>query len=191
MRRGTLVDVAGRPAVRLALDLAHPADRVWRAVTDPDELRTWFPQTLAYRPRVGSPVDFTDDPALAPTTGTVLAWEPPQRFAFTWGDDELWFEVSAADAPGTGGPAGSRLVLTDVLELPDAAARNAAGWEVCLDVLVAHLGGATTDGPRTAGARGRWERWFAAYAEAGFPTGAPVPAGPADPEPALPGADTP
>ena len=51
----------------------------------------------------------------------------PRRLAFTWGEETLRFELSP-DGDGT------RLVLID--ELPAAhAARNAAGWETCLDRL--------------------------------------------------------
>jgi hypothetical protein len=57
----------------------------------------------------------------------VLEIDEPNVLAFTWGDDTLRFEL-AADGDGT------RLVLVDELP-PEAAARNAAGWESCLDRL--------------------------------------------------------
>jgi uncharacterized protein YndB with AHSA1/START domain len=176
MRHGIFTDVDDRPAVRFTVDLPHTVDRVWRAVSDPQELRAWFPSTVSYRPRVGAAIEFTDDPNLPPTTGTVLAYEAPHRFAFGWGDDELWFELSVPSADS--GPS-CRFVLTDVLELRDAAARNAAGWEVCLDALEAHLDGATrTDGetgPHTETSRARWREYYEEYVSVGMPDGAPVP----------------
>jgi hypothetical protein len=60
-------------------------------------------------------------------TGEVLEVDEPNLLAFTWGEDALRFELS-----GEGD--GTRLVLIDELP-PDAAARNAAGWEQCLDRL--------------------------------------------------------
>jgi hypothetical protein len=60
-------------------------------------------------------------------TGKVLEADEPDLLVFTWGEETLRFELSAA-----GG--GTRLVLIDTLPA-DAAARNAAGWDVCLDRL--------------------------------------------------------
>ena len=40
--RGTYETVDNRPALRFERRLAHPIDKVWRAVTEPDELGRWF-----------------------------------------------------------------------------------------------------------------------------------------------------
>ncbi|HEY2716313.1 MAG TPA: SRPBCC domain-containing protein [Solirubrobacterales bacterium] len=57
----------------------------------------------------------------------MLAAAEPRELAFTWGEETLRFELSPREG-------GTRLVLVD--ELPaGAAARNAAGWETCLDRL--------------------------------------------------------
>ncbi len=60
-------------------------------------------------------------------TGEVLAVEEPRELAFTWGEETLRFALTPRDG-------GTRLVLVDELP-PGAAARNAAGWETCLDRL--------------------------------------------------------
>jgi uncharacterized protein YndB with AHSA1/START domain len=60
-------------------------------------------------------------------TGEVLAAEEPNALAFSWGEEMLRFELSPADG-------GTRLVLIDELTA-GFAARNAAGWEMCLDRL--------------------------------------------------------
>jgi uncharacterized protein YndB with AHSA1/START domain len=39
---GTLETIDGRPALRIERRLAHTVARVWRAVTEPDELAQWF-----------------------------------------------------------------------------------------------------------------------------------------------------
>ncbi|MGC5168944.1 SRPBCC domain-containing protein [Luteimicrobium sp. DT211] len=174
MRHGRLVDLDGRAGVRFSVDVAAPADRLWRAVSDPTDLRTWFPSTVTYRPHVGAPVELTDDPNLPSTAGEVLAYDPPRAFAFTWGDDELWFEVSDAGQSPDGDPL-ARLVLTDVLDLRDSAARNAAGWEVCLDELEAHLADDDPAGPHTPEARDRWRGYYEEYVSTGMPAGAPIP----------------
>jgi uncharacterized protein YndB with AHSA1/START domain len=39
---GRLETVDDRPALRFERRLNHPVARVWRAVTEPDELERWF-----------------------------------------------------------------------------------------------------------------------------------------------------
>jgi uncharacterized protein YndB with AHSA1/START domain len=121
-----------RPAIRLERHLADPPDIVWRALTEREQLRYWFPCDVILsggRWEVGAAITFPFRPDVMDLTltGEVLEVDEPSVLAFTWGDDTLRFELSP-DGDGT------RLVLTD--ELPtDSAARNAAGWEQCLDRL--------------------------------------------------------
>ncbi|MYW69985.1 toxin [Streptomyces sp. SID8379] len=154
----------GRPAVRLTRDYARPAERVWQYASDPAELAHWFPSTFEVEElRPGATIRFFDDPNMPESTGTVLAAEAPHHLSYTWGGDEMRLDV----APVGGGD--TRLTLTNVLESADAAARNAAGWEVCLRALdAADLGTATPSEPG-------WKELYDAYIVAGFPSGAPVP----------------
>jgi uncharacterized protein YndB with AHSA1/START domain len=122
-----------RPAVRLERELPDPPAVVWRALTEREQLRTWFPCDVIVsggRWEVGAAISFPFPPELmdgATITGTVLEVDEPHVLAFTWGDDTLRFELSPEGD-------GTRLVLIDELP-PDSAARNAAGWEWCLDRL--------------------------------------------------------
>lgn len=168
MERGTLVEHEGRPAVRFRRRYDHPVERVWAAVTDPGELSHWFPSNVRLEPRAGGKVEFSGDPNMAPAAGTMLAYEPPRRLAFTWGASELHLELEAD------GPQGCVLTLTDVLDARDAAARNAAGWEVCLAELAKHLGGLPADGPHSATADS-WQEHYDRYLASGMPSGAFVP----------------
>src|SRR3954453_11679881 len=124
---GTYDTVEGRPAVRFERRLAHPVERVWRAVTEPGELAHWFPAGVTVDLRVGGRIAFAfgDD-------GEVTELDPPRRFGFTWGEQALRFELEPAED-------GSACVLrlTSVLADRDAAARDAAGWHDCLDRLEA------------------------------------------------------
>lgn len=120
-----------RPAVRLERRLPDPPASVWRALTERDQLRTWFPCDVIVeggRWTPGARISFPFPPEMNVTLeGAVLEVDEPNRLAFTWGEETLSFELSP-DAGGT------RLVLVD--ELPAShAARNAAGWAVCLDRL--------------------------------------------------------
>jgi uncharacterized protein YndB with AHSA1/START domain len=97
---------------------------------------------------VGANISFPFPPEVIDMTlsGEVLEVEEPKRLVFTWGEETLTFELS----PEGGG---TRLVLID--ELPaSAAARNAAGWDACLDRL------AGLDPPAA------WQPRFEAYAAA-------------------------
>jgi uncharacterized protein YndB with AHSA1/START domain len=166
--RGTYVEHDGRPAVRFVRHYPHPAERVWAAVSEPAGLRQWFPSRVELEPRAGGRIAFHDDPNLPASSGTVLAYDPPRQLAFTWGGDELHLTVEPD------GEAACTLTLINVLEARDTAARNAAGWTVCLAELDKYVHGGAADGPRSATAE-PWQEHYAAYVAAGVPSGAPIP----------------
>lgn len=167
MELGQYVVIDGRPAVRFVRFYQHSVERLWSAVTDPDELRHWFPSTVDFDLREGGTVSFSGDPHIADSTGRILVCDRPRSLAFTWGRDELRFGLEAV-----GGSC--QFTLTNVLEAKDTAARNGAGWSVCLAELDAHLSGADTEGPH-AGEQRRWRGYYDAYVAAGTPSGADVP----------------
>lgn len=157
----------GRPAVRFTRTYAHPVARVWRFVTDPAELAHWFPSRVAMDLRPGGTIHFSGDPNLPESTGRVLAVDALSHLSFAWGGDELHFDLEPD------GDERTRLTLTDVLERADAAARNAAGWEVCLAALDTRAAGGPAAAPD--GGTRSWEAYYRACLAAGFPSGAPVP----------------
>lgn len=167
---GSYVEHEGRPAVRFVRRYPHPVERVWAAVTEPSELAHWFPSAVTVQPRAGGTIAFSFDPHTDPSQGTVLAYEPPRRFAFTWGGDELHLSLQ----PDDGG--GCVFTLVNVLEARDTAARNGAGWTVCLAELDAHLAGGAAEGPHSAAALD-WRPVYQAHVDAGVPHGAPIPTG--------------
>ncbi|MFG3583074.1 SRPBCC family protein [Streptomyces sp. NPDC047990] len=158
----------GRPAVRFSRTYDHPVDRVWRFVTDPEELAGWFPSRAEIELTPGGTIRFSGDPNTPDSTGRVLAVDPPRHLSFAWGGDELHFDLEALDGKRT------HLTLTDVLAAEDTAARNGAGWEVCLATLDARARGEHSPGPHAGGAA-PWREAYDAYLAAGVPSGAPVP----------------
>lgn len=150
MTDATLLTGGSRPAVRLERLLVDPPSLVWRALTERERLRAWFPcdvEVAGGRFEVGAAITFRFPPEVVDLTltGAVLAVEEPRALAFSWGEEILRFELF----PRSGG---TRLVLVDELAA-GAAARNAAGWETCLD--------------RLAGLEpGAWRPRFEAYAAA-------------------------
>jgi len=128
----TITGESHRPAVRLERVLADPPSVVWEALVDPDELARWFPCKIVVDGgewRVGAKLEFPfpADVIDMTLTGEVLHVDAPRSLAYTWGDETLRFELHELDG-------GTRLVLVDELAPPHAA-RNAAGWEDCLDRL--------------------------------------------------------
>ncbi|MGW3421761.1 SRPBCC family protein [Streptomyces phaeochromogenes] len=158
----------GRPAVRFTRTYDHPVDRVWEFVTEPEELAHWFPSSVEIELREGGTIRFGGDPNMDDSTGRVLAVDAPRHLSFSWGGDELHFDLEELDEKRT------RFTLTNVLEAENTAARNGAGWDVCLAALDAHARGASFGGPH-AGAGAPWQEVYRAYVEAGVPSGAPVP----------------
>jgi len=158
---GELLEVDGRTAVRFERVYQHPIEDVWEAVSEPSVISEWFPSSMDYEPVVGSEIVFSGDPNALRTTGKLLEYEPPNRLVFAWGPDELRFELESVDGGAT------RFTLTNVLDEGIAAARNGAGWEVCLSRLDTKLG--TKDGEV------EWRPHYDAYIEAGFPHGAWLP----------------
>ena len=153
MNDATLLTDRTRPALRFERHLSDPPEVVWRALTDREQLRAWFPCDVIVsggRWEVGAAITFPFPPDTIDLTltGEVLEVDEPNVLAFTWGDDSLRFELSPERD-------GTRLVLVDELP-PDSAARNAAGWERCLD----RLAGLE---PPPDGWQPRYEHYVAAF----------------------------
>jgi uncharacterized protein YndB with AHSA1/START domain len=149
MDEATLITSGTKPVLRFERFLPRPIDQVWRAVTDPAEMRSWFPTRIEidrWEPGAALTHHF-DEPSFDPVPGTVLACSEPYRLVFTWGDDTIGFELTPV-------PGGTTFVLTEELGRHRAAG-NAAGWEVCLERLVTGVVG--------EGWEPRFERYSRAY----------------------------
>lgn len=129
MTDGSLETVDGRPALRFERMLAHPVDRVWRAISVPAELERWFPAAVAWIPAVGEMIE------AGGMTGAVTEVDPPHRLAWTFAGDDYAFDLT--DDSG-----GCRLAFLHVFTDRSAAAQAAAGWHAYLSRLEPHLSGA-------------------------------------------------
>ncbi len=112
--------------------LPHPVDRVWRAITEPDELRHWFPGVPGWDLEVGSAFAVEGQPGSA---GEIVELDPPRVIAFDWDDTRLRFELTR-DGDGC------LLTFTHAFGDRDLGAQTAAGWDLCFDRLAALLEGA-------------------------------------------------
>jgi uncharacterized protein YndB with AHSA1/START domain len=132
---GTLERGDGTVTLRYARRLAHPAEKVWRALTEAQHLAAWFPTTIEGGFTAGATLRFGFREVPMPEMeGRILACDPPKLLEFTWGDETLRFELSP-DAGGT------LLGFTATFAETGKAARDAAGWHVCLDQLGCALDG--------------------------------------------------
>jgi uncharacterized protein YndB with AHSA1/START domain len=134
---GTLEQLPdGRSQLRFTRTLAHPPELVWQAVSEPEHLAAWFPTTIEGERAAGAPLRFSFPGGQAPPLqGEMLAFEPPSLLELRWGPDILRIELRAVEE-------GTELVLLDTLEERGKAARDGAGWHVCLDALERRLDGA-------------------------------------------------
>lgn len=150
----------GRAVLRFERRLAHPVEKVWRALSDPAHLVRWFPSAVEFEPGVDAKVRFT-----APGggdligEGVIIEFDPPRVLAFTWNTDALRWELSPNGA-------GTLLVFTHVVLDGPMAGCFAAGWHGCLDGLSALLAGRPI--PEQAGPRKYAERHDAYAASFGL-----------------------
>lgn len=173
---GTLEQVGGRWRLRFVRELAHSPDKVWRALTEEEHLKAWFPTTIEGELRAGAPLTFRhrghDYP---PSAGEVIACDPPRLLEFTWG-----FSENPADAPEqtrfeiAPRGSGSLLTLMTTYDAVGKSARDGAGWHDCLYLLERHLAGAEPQGDPVT----RWKALNRRYAARFGPEAATI--GPPD-----------
>ena len=159
---GTYEVIDDRPAVVFEREYSAPVDHVWSVVATAPALSRWFPSRVQLNAHQGGGIVFTGDPHMEASTGTVTNWEPPRHWSFTWGESEVDMTVEPHGE-------GSKLTFIEFLEAENTAARNAAGWHVCLHAMTSVLTGDTMTTPLD------WEPVYRGYAEKGLPTGAVVP----------------
>jgi uncharacterized protein YndB with AHSA1/START domain len=149
------LDLSGeRPMIRYRRVLAHPPEKVWRALTEPEHLTHWFPTTIDCGRAAGASLAFRFETIdIEPMLGEMLAYDPPRLMEFSWGEDVMRFEL-------TPHPSGCLLVVSDTIVELGKAARDGAGWQVCLE----HLERVLKGGPPTGDPEGdRWRQVHPGY----------------------------
>jgi uncharacterized protein YndB with AHSA1/START domain len=124
------------PRYTLALErhFAHSPQRVWRVLTEGGLLRQWFPCDVEGGWEVGAPLRFIflhgegDGLPEDDLRGEVLDVDEPWLLEFRWGKHLLKYELQADGE-------GCRFRLSESFDDPSWGARNAAGWEMCLENL--------------------------------------------------------
>jgi len=132
---GTLERVGNRAVLRYRRRLAHPREKVWRALTEDRHLAEWFPTTIEGERASGASLHFSfRESEGEPFDGEMRIFDPPSVMELLWADDVLRFELTPEGA-------NSLLVLTVTFPEYGKAARDGAGWHLCLDRLASVLDG--------------------------------------------------
>jgi uncharacterized protein YndB with AHSA1/START domain len=163
--KGTLRQDSERHSLGFERLLIHPPEKVWRALTEDDELAVWFPARIEGSREAGASLRFvsppkpgqvpadTDEEGLT-MTGEMLVVDPPRVLEYLWEGDVLrWVLDPHSD--------GTLLTFTHTFDDEGRAARDASGWDMCLASLEARLAGLKAE-PFTAE---RHAVLFAHYAE--------------------------
>ncbi|MGH2902773.1 MAG: SRPBCC domain-containing protein [Solirubrobacteraceae bacterium] len=103
MTYGNLETVDDKSVISFERRLEHSVERVWKAISEPDERRHWFPP--------GGDLTVTDS-------------EPPRLLALSWFGDQLRFELRPDGE-------GCVLLFSHAFADREKAARDAAGWDRC------------------------------------------------------------
>ncbi len=132
---GQLIRTEDRATLEYRRRLAHTPARVWRALTEPDQLAAWFPSTIDGERAAGAPLSFRFEQLdIEPMHGEMVTFEAPSLLELTWGGDRLRFALEP-DGDGT------LLTFTVTLEELGKATRDGAGWHQSLEALDRALAG--------------------------------------------------
>jgi uncharacterized protein YndB with AHSA1/START domain len=134
--------------IERTIQLAHPPERVWTALTTAEGLGTWFGQRAEVDLRVGGQAKLTWDSGDAATL-TIQRLEPPRVFGYTWpiyglpdSDPRRTYVEFTLEPTGTGTTL--TMVESGFAQLPEtehqaALDGNDKGWTSELCELVAYL----------------------------------------------------
>ncbi|MDQ8045994.1 MAG: SRPBCC domain-containing protein [Solirubrobacteraceae bacterium] len=119
-----LIEIDGKSALRFERRFSQSQERVWRALTDPADLPAWHPSPFTGDLEVGATLVF-DSSWIA--DGVVTHVDPIDRLGYRWGTEgDLLWELEPT------GEGGTVLTLTHTFDDHLKAARDGAGWTVCL-----------------------------------------------------------
>jgi uncharacterized protein YndB with AHSA1/START domain len=139
----------------------HAPDRVWEALTEPEQLAEWAPYTTdRHLGNVGdATLTMIDGDTTEELAATVARAERPRLLEYSVGDDLLRWELAPEGA-------GTLLTLRHTVGDKPSLPKAAAGWHLCLDVAERLL-----DGQPIGPIRGQeamkyaWQELHDAYAE--------------------------
>ncbi|GAA4939179.1 hypothetical protein GCM10023224_20750 [Streptomonospora halophila] len=121
-------------ALRFERRFAHPPERVWRAITEPEHLGRWYPLTPAeLAPRVGGAIVFEGEDGAPGPRAEITEFLPSRVFALREYDEETGTHGLRLELEPDG--EGCRMVFTHTFADDTWAAQTETGWIACLDEL--------------------------------------------------------
>jgi uncharacterized protein YndB with AHSA1/START domain len=122
--------------IRFERRLHHPVERVWAALTEPEQLKQWLAAAeIDPRPNGNYTLHFDNTKEVLP--GRVIRYEPPHLFEHTFGDDSNGVVRWELSADGDG----CLLNLSHTVYATDEMANFLAGWHTHLELLESVLQG--------------------------------------------------
>jgi uncharacterized protein YndB with AHSA1/START domain len=140
-------------------DMRHPPATVWKALTDPAQLREWAPFDADRSLASVGPVKLSTVAAPKPIISEtqVTRADAPRLLEYRWGDNDMRWELEPYGS-------GTRLTLWHNIDRRYIS-MGAAGWHICLDVLAGLVDGKPLG--RIVGGdamKFEWQRLHAEYA---------------------------
>ncbi len=130
----TLEPDGQRYGLRVERHLDHAPEKVWSVLTERDLLMQWFPWDVEGEWTEGVALRFIflhgegEGLSEEELSGEVFSVDPPRLLEFRWGTHLLRYDL-APDGNGC------RFRLSEAFDDPSLGARNAAGWEMCVENL--------------------------------------------------------
>jgi uncharacterized protein YndB with AHSA1/START domain len=140
---GIITTAKNRATITFQRRLPHPAEKVWAAITEPEQRIKWFGQTSIEAKKGGRIETMPEGPPAPPevrrSSGIITEWDPPRLFEYeeeaaTIGKSIVRFELES-DGDET-----LLRVINKGLNISDARG-YAPGWHAFLDRFEAHLNG--------------------------------------------------
>jgi uncharacterized protein YndB with AHSA1/START domain len=119
----------------LVRELRHSPEKVWQALTDPEQLREWAPFDADRNLGTVGTVQMTTvgAPSSQVSETKITKADAPNMLEYQWGGGDVRWELEALGQ-------GTRLTLWATIN-HRFIAMGAAGWHLCLDVLASTLDG--------------------------------------------------
>lgn len=112
----------------LVRQLRHAPEKVWEALSDPDQLREWAPFDADDRlDEEGATVTLSTVGAPHETEARVTRADRPRLLEYNWGDFNMRWQLEAVNGD-------TKLTLWTNIDRRYMA-MGAAGWHICFDVL--------------------------------------------------------